>query len=190
MLAGLSGEQRVDLSSIGAQRIRVPREERSVGGGPRDPVQRSTPCGAGPGGTGRYALRCRAPPALVLVTATRHRVREAIALVANMGELPVFVVTDQFVFLGLVKQEGVDGIPVLLSLSDLLEQAGELQISLRRHLESVPQPLGNRQPRHHQRRPIAALLETSDGLIEQDTVGIRVPELRSQGGQVVASRCA
>ena len=61
--------------------------------------------------------------------------RKAIALVANMGELPVvkdrgvsviesgefpvilstvFVATDQFVLLGLVKQEAVDGIPVLL----------------------------------------------------------------------------
>jgi hypothetical protein len=73
--------------------------------------------------------------------------------------------------------------------SDLLEQAGELQISLRRYLEPVPQSLCNRQPGHHQRRPAGGLLEASDGLIEQDTVYIRVPELRPQGGQVVVSRC-
>ena len=65
-------------------------------------------------------------------------VRKAVSLVANMGELPVLVFTDQFVLPGLVKQEGVDGIPVLLSLSDLLEQARELQVSLRRYLEPVP----------------------------------------------------
>jgi hypothetical protein len=105
-----------------------------------------------------------------------------------MGELPVLVFTDQFVLPGLVKQEGVDGIPGFLSLSDLLEQAGELQISLRRHLEPVPQPFCNCQPGHHQGRPVGGLLEASDGLIEQDTVHIRIPELRPQGGQVVVRR--
>jgi hypothetical protein len=105
-----------------------------------------------------------------------------------MGELAVLVFTNQFVLPGLVKQKGVDGIPILLSLSDLLEQAGELQVSLRRYLEPVPQPLCNRQPGHHQRRPVGGLLEAPDSLIEQDTVHIRIPELRPQGGQVVVSR--
>jgi hypothetical protein len=55
-------------------------------------------------------------------------VRVAVALVSNVGEFPVLVVADEFVLLGLVEKEGIDGVPLLLPFRDLFEEAREFEI--------------------------------------------------------------
>jgi hypothetical protein len=49
-------------------------------------------------------------------------------LVSNVGEFPVLVVADEFVLLGLVEKEGIDGVPLLLPFRDLFEEAREFEI--------------------------------------------------------------
>ncbi len=79
-------------------------------------------------------------------------------------------------------------IPFLLSLRELLEQAHELRVSLGGDREPVSQPLSDREPRHHQCRAVRTLLEAPGGLVEQDTVDLRVPQPFPQSGKVVVRR--
>jgi hypothetical protein len=112
----------------------------------------------------------------------------AVALVSDVGEILVLVVADQLVLLGLVEQQAVDGVPLLLPLLDLLEKAGELAVLPCRDLEPVPQALGDREPGHHQGRAVRIPLEAARGLVEQDAVDVRVAELRPHRDEVAVRR--
>ncbi len=98
----------------------------------------------------------------------------------------MLVIADQLVLLGLVEKEAVDRIPLLLALRELLEQARELCVLLRRDREPVAQRFRDRQPGHHQSGAIRTLLKAPDGLLEQNAVNISIPESRAERGKLIA----
>jgi antitoxin VapB len=111
-------------------------------------------------------------------------VRIVVALVWDVGEIPVLVDADQLMLLRLVEKEAVGRLTLPLSPRNLFQGGRELGVSPGRHAEAVPEPFGDREPGHHECGAVCALLEAADGLVEENAVDLGVPELRLQRDKV------